>query len=69
SFDSCDLVDTPMVEKSKLDEDKEGKTVDSSHYRGSAYQKALTCGQKDLSVSKRNRTSRTMVSEGFFELH
>nr|GEY51984.1 retrovirus-related Pol polyprotein from transposon TNT 1-94 [Tanacetum cinerariifolium] len=25
-------VDTPMVEKSKLDEDKEGKAVDSSHY-------------------------------------
>ncbi|GJZ52039.1 retrovirus-related pol polyprotein from transposon TNT 1-94 [Tanacetum coccineum] len=34
SFDSCDLVDTPMVEKSKLDEDKEGKAVDPSHYRG-----------------------------------
>ncbi|GJU59242.1 retrovirus-related pol polyprotein from transposon TNT 1-94 [Tanacetum coccineum] len=33
-FDSCDLVDTPMVEKSKLDEDKEGKVVDPSHYRG-----------------------------------
>ncbi|GJY31605.1 retrovirus-related pol polyprotein from transposon TNT 1-94 [Tanacetum coccineum] len=33
SFDSCDSVDTPMVEKSKLDEDKEGKTVDPSHYR------------------------------------
>ncbi|GJU66090.1 retrovirus-related pol polyprotein from transposon TNT 1-94, partial [Tanacetum coccineum] len=33
-FDSCDLVDTPMVEKSKLDEDKEGKFVDPSHYRG-----------------------------------
>ncbi|GKE53026.1 hypothetical protein Tco_1488182, partial [Tanacetum coccineum] len=33
-FDSCDPVDTPMVEKSKLDEDKEGKAVDSSHYRG-----------------------------------
>nr|GEW04513.1 hypothetical protein [Tanacetum cinerariifolium] len=27
-------VDTPMVEKSKLDEDKEGKVVDLSHYRG-----------------------------------
>ncbi|GKB04482.1 retrovirus-related pol polyprotein from transposon TNT 1-94 [Tanacetum coccineum] len=27
-------VDTPMVEKSKLDEDKEGKAVDPSHYRG-----------------------------------
>ncbi|GKD81341.1 retrovirus-related pol polyprotein from transposon TNT 1-94 [Tanacetum coccineum] len=33
-FDSCDPVDTPMVEKSKLDEDKEGKFVDPSHYRG-----------------------------------
>ncbi|GKB69008.1 retrovirus-related pol polyprotein from transposon TNT 1-94 [Tanacetum coccineum] len=35
----CDLfakimLDTPMVEKSKLDEDKEGKAVDPSHYRG-----------------------------------
>ncbi|GJW07775.1 retrovirus-related pol polyprotein from transposon TNT 1-94 [Tanacetum coccineum] len=34
SFDSCDPVDTPMVEKSKLDEDKEGKSVDPSHYHG-----------------------------------
>nr|GFA88952.1 retrovirus-related Pol polyprotein from transposon TNT 1-94 [Tanacetum cinerariifolium] len=33
-FDSCDPVDTPMVEKSKLDEDKERKVVDPSHYRG-----------------------------------
>nr|GFB47973.1 integrase, catalytic region, zinc finger, CCHC-type, peptidase aspartic, catalytic [Tanacetum cinerariifolium] len=32
-FESCDLVDTPMVEKSKPDEDKEGKAVDPSHYR------------------------------------
>nr|GEU34734.1 hypothetical protein [Tanacetum cinerariifolium] len=32
-FESCDPVDTPMVEKSKLDEDKEGKVVDPSHYR------------------------------------
>nr|GFB21215.1 hypothetical protein [Tanacetum cinerariifolium] len=36
-FESCDPVDTSMVEKFKLDEDKEGKTVDPSHYRGSAY--------------------------------
>ncbi|GJV77577.1 hypothetical protein Tco_1509161 [Tanacetum coccineum] len=27
-------MDTPMVEKSKLDEDKEGKVVDLSQYRG-----------------------------------
>nr|GEV79199.1 hypothetical protein [Tanacetum cinerariifolium] len=32
-FESCSLVDTPMVEKSKLDENKEGKAVDQSHYR------------------------------------
>ncbi|GKF37710.1 retrovirus-related pol polyprotein from transposon TNT 1-94, partial [Tanacetum coccineum] len=37
-FDSCDPVDTPMVEKSKLDEDKEGKAVDPSHYRGTVNQ-------------------------------
>nr|GEU93764.1 retrovirus-related Pol polyprotein from transposon TNT 1-94 [Tanacetum cinerariifolium] len=33
-FESCDPVDTLMVEKSKLDEDKERKAVDPSHYRG-----------------------------------
>nr|GEW22274.1 retrovirus-related Pol polyprotein from transposon TNT 1-94 [Tanacetum cinerariifolium] len=33
-FESCDPVDTPMVEKSKLDKDREGKAVDPSHYRG-----------------------------------
>ncbi|GJU19085.1 retrovirus-related pol polyprotein from transposon TNT 1-94 [Tanacetum coccineum] len=33
-IESCDPVDTPMVEKSKLDEDKEGKADDPTHYRG-----------------------------------
>nr|GEZ82601.1 copia protein [Tanacetum cinerariifolium] len=33
-FESCDPVDTSMMEKSKLDEGKEGKAVDPSHYRG-----------------------------------
>nr|GFB57029.1 uncharacterized mitochondrial protein AtMg00810-like [Tanacetum cinerariifolium] len=33
-FESCDPVDTPMVEKYKLDEDREGKAVDPSYYRG-----------------------------------
>nr|GEY91979.1 retrovirus-related Pol polyprotein from transposon TNT 1-94 [Tanacetum cinerariifolium] len=33
-FESCNPVDTPMVDKSKLDEDKEGKSVDPSHYCG-----------------------------------
>nr|GEV92853.1 retrovirus-related Pol polyprotein from transposon TNT 1-94 [Tanacetum cinerariifolium] len=50
NFESCDPVDTPMVEKSKLDEDKEWKAVDPSHYHGSAYRKAPTCSKKDLSI-------------------
>nr|GEU35923.1 uncharacterized mitochondrial protein AtMg00810-like [Tanacetum cinerariifolium] len=33
-FKSCYPADTPMVEKSKMDEDKEGKAVDPSHYHG-----------------------------------
>nr|GEX89375.1 hypothetical protein [Tanacetum cinerariifolium] len=33
-FYSCDPVDAPMVEKSELDEDKEEKVVDPSHYHG-----------------------------------
>ncbi|GJS82374.1 hypothetical protein Tco_0748915 [Tanacetum coccineum] len=33
-MESSDPVDTPMVEKSKLDEDSQGKVVDPTHYRG-----------------------------------
>ncbi|GJU20185.1 integrase, catalytic region, zinc finger, CCHC-type containing protein, partial [Tanacetum coccineum] len=33
-MESSDSVDTPMVEKYKLDEDTQGKAVDSTHYRG-----------------------------------
>ncbi|GKG36595.1 hypothetical protein Tco_0444273, partial [Tanacetum coccineum] len=33
-METCELADTPMVEKSKLDEDPRGKVVDSSRYRG-----------------------------------
>ncbi|GJX14814.1 retrovirus-related pol polyprotein from transposon TNT 1-94 [Tanacetum coccineum] len=32
-MESSDPVDTPMVEKSKLDEDTQGKDVDPTHYR------------------------------------
>nr|GEU36348.1 hypothetical protein [Tanacetum cinerariifolium] len=32
-FKTCDLVDTLTMEKSKLDEDKEGKAIDPSRYR------------------------------------
>nr|GEW64423.1 retrovirus-related Pol polyprotein from transposon TNT 1-94 [Tanacetum cinerariifolium] len=33
-MESYDLIDTPMVEKSKLDEDTQGKAVDPTHYHG-----------------------------------
>nr|GFB66723.1 hypothetical protein [Tanacetum cinerariifolium] len=33
-MESCDPVDTPMVEKSKLDENPQGKAVDPTHDRG-----------------------------------
>ncbi|GJS07792.1 retrovirus-related pol polyprotein from transposon TNT 1-94 [Tanacetum coccineum] len=36
-FDTCDPVDTPMVEKSKLDEDKEEKVVDQLGLPKSTY--------------------------------
>nr|GEV09148.1 putative Gag-Pol polyprotein [Tanacetum cinerariifolium] len=51
-LNSCDPVDTPTVEKSKLDEDKERKTVDPSHYYG-------------MIGTVLYLTSRTMVSEVF----
>ncbi|GJU83727.1 reverse transcriptase domain-containing protein [Tanacetum coccineum] len=50
-YESCDPVDTPMVEKSKLDEDKEGKAVDPSHYRGVPDQASAT--EKQLNAVKR----------------
>nr|GEZ97490.1 hypothetical protein [Tanacetum cinerariifolium] len=54
-------VDTPMVEKSKLNEDKERKAVNPSHYRGSAYRKVRTCSKKDLSILTWNRSSGSMM--------
>nr|GFA10631.1 retrovirus-related Pol polyprotein from transposon TNT 1-94 [Tanacetum cinerariifolium] len=48
-FESCDPVDTPMVEKSNLEEDKEGKAVDLSHYRVAliAFADAVHAGHQD----------------------
>ncbi|GKD97066.1 retrovirus-related pol polyprotein from transposon TNT 1-94 [Tanacetum coccineum] len=33
-METCEPADTPMVEKSKLDEDAQGKAVDPTRYRG-----------------------------------
>ncbi|GKG55872.1 hypothetical protein Tco_0574766, partial [Tanacetum coccineum] len=48
-MESCDLVDTPIVEKSKLDEDPQGKAVDLKHYRNMVGTLMyLTSSQPDL---------------------
>nr|GEZ11653.1 retrovirus-related Pol polyprotein from transposon TNT 1-94 [Tanacetum cinerariifolium] len=51
-FESCDPVDTPIVEKSKPDEDREGKAVDPSHYRAFAYVDHAGCQDTRRSTSR-----------------
>ncbi|GJT81755.1 hypothetical protein Tco_1056097 [Tanacetum coccineum] len=57
-MESCDLVDTPMVEKSKMDEDTQGKAIDPTHYRGMVGTLMyLTAGRPDLTFSVCMRAS------------
>ncbi|GJX22615.1 retrovirus-related pol polyprotein from transposon TNT 1-94 [Tanacetum coccineum] len=64
-MESCDPLDTPMVEKSKLDEDTQGKAVDLTHYRVMVDTLMyLTSSRPDL----RNRQSGTMVFESVIAL-
>nr|GFA16565.1 hypothetical protein [Tanacetum cinerariifolium] len=51
-FEFCDPVDTPMVEISKLDEDREGKAVDPSHYRAFADANHAGCQDTRRSTSR-----------------
>nr|GEY46402.1 hypothetical protein [Tanacetum cinerariifolium] len=62
-FESCDPVDTPMVEKSKLDEDREGKAVDSSHYREQAF-----WSQYSVQTVEPNLSANTTIVEVSKEL-
>nr|GEW42464.1 retrovirus-related Pol polyprotein from transposon TNT 1-94 [Tanacetum cinerariifolium] len=51
-MESNDLVDTPMVEKSKLDEDPQGKAVDPTYYYGMVGTiMYLTASRPDLTFS------------------
>nr|GEU60475.1 hypothetical protein [Tanacetum cinerariifolium] len=46
---ACDSVDTPMVKKSKLDEDLQGKPIDATHYHGMIESRmCLTSSRPDL---------------------
>nr|GEX42497.1 hypothetical protein [Tanacetum cinerariifolium] len=75
-FESCDPVDTPTMEKSKLDEDKKGKVVDPSHYRAFAdadhtgcqdIRRSTSCslqflGERLISWSSKRQKSATISS-------
>ncbi|GKE24768.1 hypothetical protein Tco_1436280, partial [Tanacetum coccineum] len=51
-MESSDLMDTPMVEKSKLDEDPQGKAIDPTHYRGMVVTLMyLTASRPDLTFA------------------
>ncbi|GKC19472.1 hypothetical protein Tco_1021622 [Tanacetum coccineum] len=51
-MESSDPVDTPMVEKSKLDEDLQGKAIDPTHYHGMVGTLMyLTASRPDLTFS------------------
>ncbi|GJV59485.1 integrase, catalytic region, zinc finger, CCHC-type containing protein [Tanacetum coccineum] len=65
-MESCDPVDTPMVEKSKLDEDKEGKAVDQSHYHaGCQDTRRSTSGSIQLLGDRLMRSQLTDYGFGF----
>nr|GEY51441.1 hypothetical protein [Tanacetum cinerariifolium] len=73
-FESCNPVDTPMVEKSKLDDDKEGKAIDSSHYRGMIGTLLyLTASRPDLQLAicmcARYHFIKEQVENGVIELY
>nr|GEV59339.1 hypothetical protein [Tanacetum cinerariifolium] len=57
----CDLEDTPMVEKSKLDEDTQRKATDPAHYRGMVGTLMyLTSNRLDMSLE--NPSNEIVVS-------
>ncbi|GKB20011.1 retrovirus-related pol polyprotein from transposon TNT 1-94 [Tanacetum coccineum] len=59
-MESNDPVDTPMVDKFKLDEDLQGKAVDPTHYRGMIDTLMyLTASRPDLTFIKRVAISST----------
>nr|GEZ22487.1 retrovirus-related Pol polyprotein from transposon TNT 1-94 [Tanacetum cinerariifolium] len=76
SFESCDPLDTPMVEKSKLDEDKEGKAIDPSHYHGirlglskSTYMRSKGSFDRSKHINIRYHFIKEHVENGVIELY
>nr|GEV90670.1 hypothetical protein [Tanacetum cinerariifolium] len=69
-IESCDPVDTRMVEKSKLDEDTQVKAVDPTHYRGMVGTLMyLTSSRPDLHNDIRYHFIKEQRENGVVELY
>ncbi|GKD34757.1 copia protein [Tanacetum coccineum] len=56
-MESSDPVDSAMVEKSKLDEDTQGKAIDPTHYRGMVNTLMYLTANADHAVCQDTRRS------------
>ncbi|GKF14497.1 hypothetical protein Tco_0055959 [Tanacetum coccineum] len=59
---SSDSIDTPMVEKSQLDEDLQGITIDATLYRGKSNGKSLKCGTINIGLWYSKDTGMSMTA-------
>ncbi|GJR97072.1 hypothetical protein Tco_0269246 [Tanacetum coccineum] len=68
-MDSCEPVDTPMVDRLKLDEDPLGIPVDQTRFRSIAYQKHLEATKRFFRNSEEFNNWGTLVEKGVVELY
>ncbi|GKD81462.1 retrovirus-related pol polyprotein from transposon TNT 1-94, partial [Tanacetum coccineum] len=62
-MESSDPVDTPVVEKSKLDEDTQGKAIDPIHYRGMIGTLMYACVNQGLWYPKDSSIALTAYAD------
>ncbi|GKB84793.1 retrovirus-related pol polyprotein from transposon TNT 1-94 [Tanacetum coccineum] len=60
-MESSDSVDTPIVDKTKLDEIYKGTHMHVCPVSGKAYQNSLTCSETDLLIPERNLEYGSLV--------
>nr|GEW78369.1 hypothetical protein [Tanacetum cinerariifolium] len=68
-FESCDPLDTPTVEKSKLDEDTEEKFVDPSHYHGQSISTSDITLSRSMLRMRHSGEIRRLTDVNIIKLH